>query len=349
MIDIAHLSASTQASRALGTANAGEWLVDRRGFVGALAIFASPLPTHAQQVAKVYRVGVLSQGVTREYMARTFEPALSRLGYDVGRNLVLEYRLAQGDPERLAILAAKLVSAKVDLIVAPMNPDVIVARHATSTIPIVMLFGLVPVEVGLVQSLARPGGNVTGTTVQGPGFSAKFLELLRDTVPNLKRVALLWEPDYSGMAHYFRTAENAARSLGIELVRMPIRSQQDLDSAFSRLATQRPDALFVSTTGVINSQAERVVESVAGLRLPAIYGSKYFVTIGGLMSYTADQRELMGRHVAIVDRILKGSQAAEIPIEEPTKFELAINLKAARALGLVIPQLVLFRADEVIP
>ena len=202
--------------------------------------------------------------------------------------------------------------------------------------------------LGLVRSLAHPGGNVTGTTVQGPGFSGKFLELLRDTVPNLKRVALMWEPDYSGMTHYVEVAGAAARSMGLELIRMPIRSPDDLDATFSRLPASRPNALFVSTTGVINSQAARVIESAARLRLPAIYGAKLFVTTGGLMSYTANQRELLSRQMAIVDRILKGAPAAEVPVEEPTKFELAINLKTARALGLVVPQSVLLRADEVI-
>jgi putative ABC transport system substrate-binding protein len=321
--------------------------IGRRSFVCGLAVFASSPYVHAQP-ARIYRIGVLSQGVTREYIAGRLEPALSQRGYEIGHTIVIEYRLALNDPERLGILGAELVAAKVDLIVAPMNPDVVLARRLTSVIPIVMLFGLVPVEVGLVQSLAHPGGNVTGTTVQGPGFSGKFLELLRDTVPNLRRVALMWEPDYSGITHYFEVVITSARSMGLELIRMPVRSPDDLDAAFSRLAASRPDALFVSTTGVINSQAARVIESIARLKVPAIYGSKQFVTSGGLMSYTANQAELISRHVAIVDRILKGANPAEVPVEEPTKFELVINLKTARALGLVVPPSVLLRADEVI-
>jgi putative ABC transport system substrate-binding protein len=292
---------------------------------------------------------VLSQWVTRDLMASRLEPALRQRGYEIGRSVVIDYRLAPNDPKRLATLGAELVASKVDVIIAPTNPDVIVAKRLTSSVPIVMLFGLVPVEVGLVQSLAHPGGNVTGTTVQGPGFAGKFLELLRDTVPNLRRVALMWEPDYSGITHYAEIVVTAARSMGLELIRVPIRSPDDVDAAFSRLSVSRPDALFVSATGVIELQMAHVIESAARLRVPAIYGSKAAVTSGGLMSYTANQTELLSRHAAIVDRILKGARPADIPVEEPTTFELVINLKTARALGLVIPQDVLLRADEVIP
>jgi putative ABC transport system substrate-binding protein len=291
---------------------------------------------------------VLSQWVTHDFMASRLERALRQRGYEIGRSITIDYRLAPNDPERLATLGAELVAAKVDAIIAPTNPDVIVAKRLTSSIPIVMLFGLVPVEVGLVRSLAEPGGNVTGTTVQGPGFGGKFLELLRDTVPNLRRVALMWEPDYSGMTQYLEIVMTAARSMGLDLIRVPIRSPDDVDAAISRLSVSRPDALFVSATGVINLQIAHVIESAARLRLPAIYGSKLAVTSGGLMSYTANQIELMSRHAAIVDRILKGARPADIPVEEPTTFELVINLKTARALGLVIPQDVLLRADEVI-
>jgi putative ABC transport system substrate-binding protein len=292
---------------------------------------------------------VLSQWVTHDFMASRLEPALRQRGYEIGRSIAIDYRLAPNDPERLATLGAELVAAKVDAIIAPTNPDVIVAKRLTSSIPIIMLFGLVPVEVGLVRSLAHPGGNVTGTTVQGPSFGGKFLELLRDTVPNLRRVALMWEPDFSGMTQYVEIVMTAARSVGLELIRVPIRSPDDVDAAFSRLSVSRPDALFVSTAGVIHLQMDHVIESAARLRLPAIYGSKLAVTSGGLMSYTANQTELMSRHAAIVDRILKGARPADIPVEEPTTFELVINLKTARALGLVIPQDVLLRADEVIP
>jgi len=321
--------------------------IARRRVIGGLVVF-SVLPSALAQTTRVYRIGVLSQWVTRDYIASRLEPALRQRGYEIGRSIVIDYRLAPNDPQRLATLGAELVATKVDVIIAPTNPDVLVAKRLTSSIPIVMLFGLVPVEVGLVQSLAHPGGNVTGTTVQGPGFAGKFLELLRDTVPNLRRVALMWEPDYSGITHYAEIVVTAARSMGLELIRVPIRSPDDVDAAFSRLSVSRPDALFVSATGVIELQMAHVIESAARLRLPAIYGSKSAVISGGLMSYTANQTELVSRHTAIVDRILKGARPADIPVEEPTTFELVINLKTARALGLVIPQDVLLRADEVI-
>jgi putative ABC transport system substrate-binding protein len=325
--------------------SAGGWVVDAPW--AGLVSFAT-LPSALARPTRVYRIGVLSQWIPREYLGSKFEPALRKRGYEIGRTLVIDYRLAPNNPEHLSILGAELVAAKVDLIVAPTNPDVLVAKRLTSVIPIVMLFGLVTVDLGLVQSLSHPGGNITGTTVQGPGFSGKFLELLRDTVPNLRRVALMWEPDYSGMTHYVEVVISAARSMGLELIRVPIRSPDDLDAAFSRLSSSRPDALFVSTTGVINSQPARVIQSVARLGVPAIYGSKAFVTAGGLMSYTANYDELMDRSAAIVDRILKGARPMDVPVEEPTNFELVINLKTARALGLVVPQSVLLRAQEVI-
>lgn len=322
--------------------------MNRRDTLLALLVLGiSPFPARAQPAQKVYRIGLLSLALPRERFGGIIA-ALRELGYEDGRNAEFVYRLAEGRDDRLPGLAAELVARKVDLIVTILNPETLAAKRATSTIPIVMVIGMAPVETGLVASLARPGGNLTGTTIQAPEHGGKVLEVLRDAVPRATRVTILWEPEFPGMELYRRETERAAGAMGIRLTLLPGRTLAEMETAFTLIARDRPDALYVVPTGAIFTHRARVIEFAARQRLPAIYTSKLSVTEGGLISYAADQVALMRRTAAIIDRIFKGANPADLPIEQPTKYEFVINLKTAKALGLTIPQSVLLRADEVI-
>jgi putative ABC transport system substrate-binding protein len=326
-------------------------VTDRRAFIDALAagLLAAPLAAWAQPASKVYRIGVLLSDIPWGRLALFFlRTPLHHLGYDEGRNLVFEVRSAQGHKDRLAALAAELIAHKVDLIVAPLNPEILAAKRATSTIPIVMIFASTPVESGLVASLARPGGNVTGTAVQSPELAGKMLEALRDAVPRLASAACLLEPEYPGIHLYRHQSERAAEAMGIRLTFVHVHTAAELDGALGLIAQDRPDALLVSMTGAIVAQYPRVIDFAARQRLPALYSTKGPVIDGGLMSYAADFAALARRSVAMIDRILKGARPADLPVEQPAKFELVINLRTAKAIGLTIPQSLLLRADEVI-
>ena len=311
---------------------------------GGVALGAA-LPAVTQTAPRVYRIGVLTR-LPRAYFL--LPSALRALGYEEGRNIVFDYRSAEGQGDRLPALAVALVEKKVDLIVAITNPDVEAAKRATSTIPIVMMYSVVPVEMGLVASLAHPGANVTGTTLHGPETAGKILQLLRDTVPRVKRVAVLLEPDIPLLQPYIRASESAATAMGIQLPLLSGRNAAELDVSFARIARERPDALYIVIGGAINTQRARIIEFAARERLPAIYTDKRPVTEGGLMSYTYSGDELLLRAAAIIDRILKGAKPADIPVEQPTRFDFAINLKTAQALGLTIPRSVRLQATEVI-
>ena len=296
---------------------------------------------------ETFAIGVpgIHRAAPAEFVLRN---ACASLGYEEGRNLIVDYRFAEGQQDRLPGLAADLVANKVDLIVAVTNPEILAAKRATTTIPIVMMYSSTPVETGLVASLARPGGNVTGTTIQGPETAGKILEVLHDAVPRAKRVALLFEPEFPGMQFYLRATERAAEAMGIRLTLLPGRSLAELETAFAVIARERPDALYVAMTGAIATHRARVIEFAARERVPAIYTGKLPVTEGGLMAYSQDFGPLVRRTAAIIDRILKGAKPADLPVEQPTNFELIINMKTANALGLTIPQSLLLRADEVI-
>ena len=313
----------------------------------ALSLFVSPLAVQAQQSGKVYRIGYLSPRSTIEHAAEAFRKALGQLGYVEGQNLIIEWRFTAGSavtPE----WAAELVRLKLDCIVGMGVGTVAALKMSTATIPIVIgAIDADPVEQGLVASFARPGGNVTGITNIAYDLAGKRLELLKELVPGLSRVAILINPNLASDAHV-RVAVATAPKLGLALHVVEARSPGDLDTAFRAMRQKRAEALDVVATGLINSHRARIVNLAVGTRLPTIYSNRDFVLEGGLMSYADDPVARAHRVAAYVDRILKGAKPADLPVEQPTKFELVINLKTAKALGLTIPQSILVRADEVI-
>ena len=320
-----------------------------------LGLLATRPAADAQQPAKVPRIGMLLTLSPEHPEGRAplaqFRQALRELGYVEGRNIVIEYRWAEGRVERFPALAAELVRLKVDLIVAVATPHARAAKQATTTIPIVAWAMQDPVKDGLVASLARPGGNVTGLTFLGPELVPKRLQLLKEAVPGVSRVAGLWHP--GGYAEgtkqdMVNEVEGAARGLGLQLQLVGAEAPHDLDSAFSTMARGRADALIQLPSPMFYGERRRIVDLAAKHRLPAMYNAREFVDLGGLMAYGASLPDLARRAASYVDKILKGAKSADLPVEQPTKFELVINLKTAKALGLTIPQSVLVRADEII-
>ena len=304
----------------------------------------------AQQPAKVWRIGVLvstspSLTASRDEALRQ---GLRELGYVEGHNIIMEYRYAEGKLDRLPNLAADLVRLKVDVIVTGGTRVTAAAKQATSTIPIVVGGAGDLVRAGLIGSLSSPGGNVTGVSRLSPDFIGKRLELLKEAIPKPIRVAALLNPDNPGYGPSLREIEVAARALGITLQSLAVRSPNDFESAFGAAAKGRADALFVMADALFNSYLTRIVELAAKNRLPAMYDRSDFVEAGGLMSYGVNLADLSRRAAYYVDQILKGAKPADLPVEQPTKFELVINLKAAKQIGLTIPPEVLARADKVI-
>jgi putative ABC transport system substrate-binding protein len=329
-------------------------MTDRREFIGILAggLLAAPLAAEAQQAAKVARIGFLATNrASSPHVLEAFRQGLRDLGYVEGRNVVIEYRDAEGKPERLPALAAELVALKVDVIVAPAPPAALAARHATRTLPIVFIGAGDPVTSGLVTSLARPGGNVTGLSILGPELVGKRLEQLTQAVPGVSGVAVLWQPGGQGertAKDMLKEAEVAGRALGVRLQVVEARGPADVDRAFSDMTRARAGALTVLLSPMFFNERRRLVDGAAKNRLPALYPVRDFVDAGGLMAYGPNAADLWRRAATYVDKILKGAKPGDLPVEQPTKFELVINLKAAKALGLTIPQSVLGRADEVI-
>jgi putative ABC transport system substrate-binding protein len=269
-------------------------------------------------------------------------------GWVEGENVTFERRYADGRPERLPAFAAELVGLKVDVIIALLNEAIHAARQATRSIPIVMVGAADPVGVGFVESLSRPGGNVTGVSVQSPEFGGKVLEVLKDAFPGAQRVALLWEPRFPAMTSYIDHAEKTATTLGVTLRSMPIMRPTDIDAALRMLGQWRPDALYVVPSGVIFAREREIVRFANDHAMPAIYTSRTSVEIGGLMSYSASLAEMFQRTAVFVDKILRGARPADLPVEQPTKFELVINLRTARAGQLAVPPAVLLRAEQLI-
>jgi len=327
--------------------------VRRREFIILLAsATACPLAARAQQQSgKVPRIGYLRamSPSDRPSQLDAFRQGLRELGWREGQNIGIDYRYAEGRFDRLPDLAADLVRLKVDLIVAEGTQGVTAARNATGTIPIVMTTVRDPVGIGLIASLARPGGNVTGMSGSaGLEIVAKQLELLKETVPGIRRVATLSNPANAYHQLAIREVNVAARSLGVQLQVLEARGPNELDGAFAAMARERAEALLVVSDVIFNNHRARLADLAARSRLPAAYGVRESVEAGGLMSYGTSFLDLYRRSAAYVDKILKGAKPADLPVEQPTKFELVINLKTARALGLTVPPALLARADEVI-
>ena len=327
--------------------------MDRRAFVRAIALglLAAPLPAEAQQAGGVHRMGFLTSGSTTASVraVEAFRQGLRELGWVEGQNIVIDYRFAEGIFDRLPDLAAELVRLQVEVIVAGPTPAAVAAKNATGTIPIVMWAVGDPVGLGLIASLARPGGNITGVSFSvGMDTVGKTLELLKETVPKVRRVAVLSNPANPSHALAVSSAKVAAQSLGGQLQLLEARSPGEFDSAFAAMAKERVAALLVLTDGVFLLHRARLVNLAAKNRLPSIYQLREYVEAGGLMSYAPITRDLLGRTASFVDKILKGARAADLPVEQPTKFELIISMKTAKTLGLTIPPSVLVRADQVI-
>jgi len=317
---------------------------------------AWPLAAYAQQAPKIPQIGVLSGGRGDRTDASlttldAFIPALRDLGYIEGQSVAFDRKFAEGDANKLNVLALELVERRVDAIVVLATPAARAARRATSTIPIVAIGMADPVGDELVSSLAQPGGNVTGTTFLGPELVSKRLQLLKEIVPHLSRVAMLWHPQAYGertMAGMLKEIESAAVSMGVNLRPVPAASPSDLDSAFAAIASERADGLIVFPSPMLFSQYARIATFAADNRLPAMYAAREAVAFGGLVSYGVNLPDLSRATAVYLDRVLKGVKPSELPVQQPTKFELVINLKAAKALGLTISREFLLIADEVI-
>jgi len=314
-------------------------------FAFATLVLASLHLADAQQEKRVPRIGFLASGSPSSFSSQTeaFRQGLRELGYVEGQNIGIEYRYAEGKTDRFADLATELVRLKVDVIVTASTPGVLAAKKTSSTIPIV--FGAIndPVASGLVASLARPGGNITGLTNLSPDLGGKRLELLKESFPKVTRVAHLWNPDSPGS-----DMQAPAHTLGLQLQSLEVRSSNDFERAFEAALKERAHALITSPNPLINTHHKRIVDFATNSRLPAIYARREFVESGGLMSYAPDLNANFRRAAIFVDKILKGAKPADLPVEQPTKFEFVINLKTAKQIGLTIPPNVLARADRVI-
>jgi putative ABC transport system substrate-binding protein len=318
----------------------------------ALAVFVAPLAAHAQPAGKVPRIGHLSPGFAtdpmRERLLEAFRQGLRELGYVEGQHIAIESRWIEDKDDRLPALAAALVRSKVDVIVTTSGAATRAVHLTTRTIPIVMSTVNDPVGSGLVASLAHPGGNVTGLTVLSPDLVGKQLPLRKEVVPTVSRVALLRNPDNPADTALVREAEAAAQALGGRLQTLEARHPPEIDSAFAAMTRERAGALLMLPDGVFLSQRSQIAALAVQRRLPSIRQSRAFPEAGGLMSYGANYLDLMRRAATFVDKILKGAKPADLPVEQPIKFELVLNLKTAEALGITIPPMLLFQADEVI-
>ena len=324
----------------------------RRQFLGLLgATVALPLGARAQQAGKVYRIGVLSGSSAigpLDARSKSLTSGLAKRGFVDGRNIVFEQRWADGRLDRLEAFVAELNAAKVDVIVTYGYPAALAAKTSANGIPIVISGAGDPVATGLVEGLSRPGGNVTGVTEVSTELSAKRLEILRDAVPDLRVVAMLWNAADLGMTLRYRAAEDAARVLGVKVQTLGVREPNDFDEAFAAMTRERPDAILMVSDALTVLNRKRVVEFAAANRLPTIFETAALVREGGLMSYGPNQGAIGDRVAELVAHILRGARPADLPLELPTRFEFVINLKTAKALGLTLRPALLDRADEVI-
>jgi len=312
----------------------------------ALGLLAAPLAAEAQQAMKVYRIGILGNENNPPWDG--FRQGLLDVGYVDGRNLSMEWRWSEGKPDRFPALAMELVALRPDVIVASGTQAVRAAMEATSAIPIVMTTSSYPEKIGLVKSLSRPGGNVTGLSNVGPELSGKKLELLKEIAPKVSRVAVFWNPASTVEPLALQELLTAARAVSVEIQSVEVRSPDDFSAAFAAVSSSRVHALL-AFGNPINFRGRQLISDFAlRNRLPSIYDERLFVDAGGLMSYAPSFIDSFRRAATYVDKILKGTKPADLPVEQPTKFELVINLKTAKALGLTIPPSVLGRADQII-
>ena len=323
--------------------------MDRRVFIGTVAgaLLAAPPAVGAQQAGRVWRIGYID--VSDD--AKRYETILQRLrglGYLEGRNLITERRYSEGQAERFPQFAAELVRLKVDVIIVITTPAALAVKRATTTIPIVFPTAIDPVGAGVISSLARPGGNITGLTTQSPDLVAKRLQLLKEAIPHLSRVAVLWNASNPANAGPWREAQDAARALRMALLSQEVRGPADFERVFAVMARERPDGLLFIRDGLTLQHGAQVVDFVTRKAIPSMFEGSELAAAGGLMSYEANVADLLRRGAILVDKILKGATPGDLPFERPTKFELVINLKTAKALGLTIPPSLLQRADQVI-
>jgi putative ABC transport system substrate-binding protein len=323
--------------------------MDRRRFLLTSLAGVLAMPRGAAAQRKVPRIGVLG-AVSPERAPHTaaLREGLRELGYTEGQSIVSEWRWAQGDPTRFPDLAAELVRLNVDVIVADNNPAIAAAQKATRTIPIVMAIATDPVDLGFVASLARPGGNITGLSYLGTDLIGKRQQLLKEILPTLSKLVVLWDPSEPGRLQAVKQGEVIARSLGLQLQPVEVRSPAQLDGAFAAIANGVADAVWVGGSTMTFIHRARIADLAVSRGLPTVCSVKQFAEAGCLVSYSPSFSDLFRRAAYFVDKILKGAKPAELPVEQPTKFELVINLKTAKALGLTIPPSLLLRADQVI-
>ncbi|HEY3180587.1 MAG TPA: ABC transporter substrate-binding protein [Casimicrobiaceae bacterium] len=325
--------------------------MDRRTFVSSIAggLLAQSLAAEGQP-AKIWRIGYLSPGARPADGAppAVLRQALQELRYVDGQNVAYVGRWAEARSERLPSLATELVELKVDVIMAFGGKTALAAKGATSTIPVVLIGGGDLVDIGLVASLARPGGNVTGLSDQATELSAKRLELLQEAIPTTKRIAVLWNANDPAMTSRYREIVKAAGALRVTIQPLGVREPEDFDDAFSSMTRERPDALLLVTDSLTNLNRKRVLEFAGAHSLPAMYEYGSLVREGGLMSYGPDFDDLLRRAAVYIDKILRGAKPSDLPVEQPTKYYLLVNLRTAKSLGLTIPQSLLLRADELV-
>jgi putative ABC transport system substrate-binding protein len=314
----------------------------------AALLLVLSVPVEAQRPGKVPRIGVLLLTSRGGPGLKAFDQGLRDLGYIDGQNIVIEYRFAKGNPERIPELASDLLHKKVDLILTSGTAQAQAIQQITTTTPIILVVSGDPVGTGLVASLARPGGNITGFSIISPELSGKRLELLKEAAPKIARVGVLWDPLPPDNILDFQTMQHAAQALGLKLQSFEVRGPEDLESAFSAAVKQRLDGIIVIGGGIINSHQKKILALETRTRLPAMHEQLWFAEAGGLMAYGVNFLDLFRRAATYVDKILKGAKPADLPVEQPTKFELVINLKTAKQIGLTIPPNVLARADKVI-
>ena len=314
-------------------------------------MFAAPLAAGAQPNGKVYRIGFIQTAPRKEigHLIKSLDDGLRELGYVEGRNVVFERRFADGKQERLAALAVELVKLKVDIIVTGSNPVIAAVRQATATIPVVMAVSRDPVGSGFIASLARPGGNITGLANDpAPEIMGKNLELLKEVVPRASRVALLWNPVPAGAVIYKNAVESAARNLGVTFQSVEVRAENEFEGAFAAMVRERVNGVVVTSDPIFFGSRSQLVRLAGRHRLPTVYVQREFVEAGGLMSYGGNLAYQFRRAAVYVDKILKGAKPADLPVEQPTQFDLVVNMRTAKDLGIKIPNSVLAQATKVI-